>query len=294
MRRADPRRDSTPGSPRSGHPPPVILEVAFLPLAALALERKACIVVDALRASATVAALLDAGAAEIELAPSVDDARRMAERDRANTWLVGEVGGLAPPGFDESNSPTAILAARPGRRRVVFATSNGTRALRRVADAPCVLVGGLVNAGAVLAYALGQARRRRLNLCIVCSGDEGGTLMSLEDLVSAGVLVELALAELPPPLPVEDPRAQAADWVALDESADVARRLYRSFLPCDAAPLPPDPFALASAFAAARHGRELPRLGFGADVAHCSGLNRSRAVPLLERRGEGLFIVAAG
>src|SRR5690349_12489561 len=140
MRRADARRASNHGPPHPGRAPPVILEVAFLPAAARALERKLCIVVDALRASATVAALLDAGAAEIELAPDVAEARRMAERDRANTWLVGEVGGLAPPGFDESNSPTAILAARPGRRRVVFATSNGTRALGQVADAPCVLV----------------------------------------------------------------------------------------------------------------------------------------------------------
>ena len=42
------------------------------------------------------------------------------------------------------------------------------------------------------------------------------------------------------------------------------------------------------------HGRELPRLGFAADVAHCSRPNSSRAVPLLERRGERLLIVAAG
>src|SRR5438046_2415825 len=98
---------------RAGRRPPrVILEVAFLPAAALAAERKVAVAVDACRAAATVAALVDAGAAEIELAPSVDAARQRAECDRADYWLVGEVGGLPPPGFDYSNSPTAILAAR--------------------------------------------------------------------------------------------------------------------------------------------------------------------------------------
>src|SRR5690242_14829651 len=101
----------------------MILDVAFLPLVALALERKVCIVVDALRASATAVAMLDAGAREILLAPNVDEARRLAERDRAGHWLIGEVGGQAPAGFDYSNSPTALARADLAQRQVIFATS---------------------------------------------------------------------------------------------------------------------------------------------------------------------------
>ncbi len=271
----------------------MIVEVAFLPLAALAVERKVCIVIDALRASATVIAMLDAGARAIVLAATVDQAREIAARSRETHWLVGEVGGQPPPDFDFGNSPTEIAHADLLARTVVFATSNGTRALARLATAPAVFVGSLLNGRAIAARAHQEATRLGFDLCIVCSGDEGGTLLSLEDLVSAGVLVEWLRALEPTPLPPEDSAAALPGRVALDESALVASRLYRSYLGPGVSPLPPDPAALAQAFREARHERDLIRLGYLADVAHCQTPDLSTALPLLVRQCERLAIVPA-
>src|SRR5689334_16247311 len=100
--------------------PLVIVEVAFLPLAALAVERKVCVVVDALRASASAIAMLDAGAPEVLLATTVEEARRLVAPNRSAYWLIGEVGGLPPPDFDFGNSPTELRAADLRARRVMF------------------------------------------------------------------------------------------------------------------------------------------------------------------------------
>jgi len=271
----------------------MIVDVAFLPMAAVGIERKVCVVIDALRASASIVAMLDAGAPEILLAATVDEARRLVAAARARYWLVGEVGGQPPADFDHGNSPTELRAADLRGREVVFATSNGTRALVGLAAAPAVFVGGVVNGSAIAARAVDEAARRGLGLEIVCSGDDGGTLLSLEDLASAGVLVELILARFPRRVAAEAPEAAAADVVALDESAEAARRLYRSFLAAGVPPLPPDPAALVGAFDAARHRRYLARVGYEVDVRHCRHPDSSRALPLLARRGERLAIVPA-
>jgi hypothetical protein len=92
---------------------------------------------------------------------------------------------------------------------------------------------------------------------------------------------------------MDDPRAAGPDALALDESAEVARRLYRSYLPVGAAPLPPNPAALEGAFDAARHRRYLERIGYEVDVRHCRHPDTSRALPLLERRDDRLAIVPA-
>jgi 2-phosphosulfolactate phosphatase len=224
--------------------------------------------------------MLDAGAREIELAADVARARVIAAVDREGVWLVGEVGGQTPADFDFNNSPTQLRGADLLSRRIVFATSNGTRALARVAEAPVVLVGSVVNGTAIARRAIQEAQQRGLDICVVCSGDALGTLLSLEDLTSAGLLVEI-LAGLGGP------------DLLLDESAIVARRLYRSYLPTGVVPLPPNPAALAAAFGEARHQQHLLDLGYAADVAHCERPDTSDAEPWLLREDGRLLIVPA-
>ncbi len=67
---------------------------------------RVAIIVDALRASATTASLLQFGAQQIIVMEDVDDA--FAERARyLGSWLAGERKGLPLPGFDLGNSPLA-------------------------------------------------------------------------------------------------------------------------------------------------------------------------------------------
>jgi 2-phosphosulfolactate phosphatase len=106
----------------------------------------AVVVVDAFRASATIAVLVGLGARVMPVA-SVEEAVA-APAD----FRIGERGGAKVPGFDFGNSPTEILAsgAWPGST-AVLTTTNGTRVIEAASGAPAILTGSFINAGAVTA-----------------------------------------------------------------------------------------------------------------------------------------------
>lgn len=62
--------------------------------------------------------------------------------------VIGEQGGLKPPDFDLGNSPREMSVAPVGGRRLIQATSNGTRGLARSRHAVAVLAAAAVNVGA--------------------------------------------------------------------------------------------------------------------------------------------------
>ncbi len=109
----------------------------------------AAVIVDALRASATAAALLEAGAAAVCVVREVAEARALKE-----TWpdalLFGERGGLPPDGFDFGNSPREAFHAR--ERRVIFTTTTGAGRLLSAWGAPAALMASVVNSTAVAHY----------------------------------------------------------------------------------------------------------------------------------------------
>ncbi len=103
------------------------------------------VVVDAFRASITIAVLVRKGALVIPVA-SIDEAATYAGAD----YRIGERGSKRVRGFDFGNSPTEIEAAElePGAR-VVLSTTNGTRVIEAANGAPAILTGAVVNAHAV-------------------------------------------------------------------------------------------------------------------------------------------------
>ena len=269
----------------------MLVEVAILPCAVRALDRSVCIVLDVLRASSTMLAMFEAGASELYLAASTDEAVATAEADRAAHWVVGERDGLPPPGFDFGNSPTEIAAADLKHRRVIYATSNGTNALRAVSRAPLVLVGSPRNALAVVRLAAREAAARGCDIQIVCAGDDGGLTTSLEDAYCAGLLIDRfqrhGLRLIPPEEAESDPEA-----LALDESAILVHRVFRSYVrrsPDDHA----DRELLLDVFAECRNGRDLPRKGLGEDLSYCAEVDVTTVVPRLVIR-DGHLVVVAG
>ena len=273
----------------------MIVDVTLLPGSVLEVERKVAIVVDALRASATVAAMFEAGAGSVVVAADPADAFAIVGDERERYVICGEVGGLPPAGFDYGNSPSQLAGLNLDGRRVVLSTSNGTRALQAVAEARLALIGTGRNGSAVTAFALEEAERTRSDLTIVCAGDERGTLFSLEDCFFAGYLVELIARVRPFTWPVDEANPRAGDpscWV-LDESAVAARRLYRSYLPPEAAEAEPTVDDVLRMFLEARNGHSLPRIGYGHDLVYCAEVNRSSVVPRLRRRDGRLVLVAA-
>jgi 2-phosphosulfolactate phosphatase len=264
------------------------LRVAFLARDVGVAAGRVCVVLDVLRASSTLVTLLEHGAAPLYVAGSVEAARALADRlaadgrgqgGRARPLLCGEVGGLPPAGFDYGNSPTELAGLELRGRAVVLATSNGTRALAALADAPAVLVGCFLNAGAVTREGLALAHRLGADLTFVCSGDANGTEFSLEDALAAGYLVGRGLGEV----------GGEGAGLALDDAARAAWRLWGSYA---AGRAPAE--AAAAGFADAAHGRELAELGFESDLAYCARVDASGAVPRLAREGDALVLRPAG
>ncbi|MCC7369928.1 MAG: 2-phosphosulfolactate phosphatase [Chloroflexi bacterium] len=269
----------------------MIVSVAMNARGVRSVEGRVCIMLDVLRASSTMLAMFEAGARELRLAETPEDALEIAEGRRDEFWVCGERDGLKVPGFDFGNSPVEVDDANLAGREVVYVTSNGTGALRAVAEAPLVLVGSPRNEVAVVRHALREATANNWDILILCAGDNRAFSLSLEDTFVAGMLVErlvkLSPRRLPPEEAATDPMA-----LGLSDSAIVAHRLFRSYL------APHEKHAssetIRAMFAESRSGRDLPSKGYGADLLYCSEIDVTTVVPHLELRDGRLVVVAQG
>lgn len=129
------------------------------------------VIIDALRASVTVAAALEAGARRVIPVLKVEEAR--AYLGDPDYRVAGERGGAKLPEFDLGNSPTEILAHRGevSGRTLVLTTSNGTRCVNAALDgAAAVLIGSTVNASAAASAAVALARAHQRDVTLVAAG----------------------------------------------------------------------------------------------------------------------------
>jgi 2-phosphosulfolactate phosphatase len=94
----------------------------------------AVVVIDVLRAASTAAYALAAGVARLVLARDLEHAFALRRR-LGDVVLLGEVGGLRPPGFDLGNSPAEVLRADLRNATVVQCTGAGTAAAWRCTSA---------------------------------------------------------------------------------------------------------------------------------------------------------------
>lgn len=210
---------------RLGNPRALTLDIALAPtfVAAdsAALRATTCIVVDVIRATTSLCVLFERGCQRVFIAPGIAEAK--AYRDTALSpdmplALAGESGGIAPQGFDFGNSPAEFGQTSVMDTQLVFATTNGTRALRAGAGSRALFAGALRNASAVCAAALAAAAaqhepaadaaspgaateaplfEREPDILIVCSGR--GNRPAYDDTLCAGYLagqiVRLAAAQ---------------------------------------------------------------------------------------------------
>ncbi len=122
-------------------------------------EATTFIVVDVIRATTTLCVLFERGCHSVLLAAGIEAARAARRERHSDALLAGEVGGIAPAGFDHGNSPAEFARSEYGGRDVIFATTNGTRALRACHDGYAVFAGAFRNAGAVAKAAIDAATR---------------------------------------------------------------------------------------------------------------------------------------
>jgi 2-phosphosulfolactate phosphatase len=107
----------------------------------------AVVVVDVIRAFSTAAYAFGAGAAEIFLVGTVDEALEFKAAN-PGSLAMGEERGLRPDGFDFPNSPAMVGDADLEGRTLVQRTSAGTQGVVRAVDATRLWAASLVVASA--------------------------------------------------------------------------------------------------------------------------------------------------
>jgi 2-phosphosulfolactate phosphatase len=166
----------------------VYLNVFFTPAEIVSAEAHAddiYIVIDVIRATTSMAVMLERGAARVLAAMDIEMAHAGAALAPARL-LCGERNARPIPGFDYGNSPFQFSQLDLSGREMILTTTNGTRAFHACPEASVRLAGSLYNARAVAARALSLAQERGGNIALVCAGELG--FFALDDAVCAGYL----------------------------------------------------------------------------------------------------------
>ena len=213
------------------------------------------VAVDVLRATTTIVTALAAGAEAIQAFSDLEQLVQASEAWPTEKRVrIGERGGQTVDGFDLGNSPFDCTPERVKGRRVFMSTTNGTRALERVAPAKTVLAAALVNRRAVVQSLLA---RQPTQVWIVGSGWGGS--YSLEDTVCAGAIAHSLLLSTEVPL---------ADLAGNDETV-AAIALYQQYQD-----------DLVALMHQASHGKRLLKLDRHEDLKYCAQMDTLDVLPI--------------
>jgi 2-phosphosulfolactate phosphatase len=200
---------------------PLQLSVFFLPTSILPAPEQAgdvYIVIDLIRATTSIAVMLDQGVRRIFVAGSIEQARA-ARALYPQRLLCGERQVRPLPGFDYGNSPVQFATARLRDHEPIMTTTNGTRAFHACPSGAFRLAGSLYNGAAVVEQALDLAAAHQVAIHLVCAGEEDA--FGLDDAVCAGYLV----------LEMQRQANRCAHSLDLHESALAAQALYEAYPP---------------------------------------------------------------
>jgi len=157
------------------------------------LRDKTVVMIDVLRASSTMVTALNNGAKGVIPVGDMDDASKISHNlDSQSFLLSGEKDGVTIEGYDLGNSPLEHSRDAVLGKTIILNTTNGTRAIKRSANANRIVVGSFLNLSSVVDY----LKESRDEVVLVCAGWRGR--LSLEDLLCAGnIIYELYPDQLP-------------------------------------------------------------------------------------------------
>jgi 2-phosphosulfolactate phosphatase len=114
------------------------------------------VIIDVFRAFTTAAVAFAKGATKIIMVRDVEEALRLRAAG-VGELCMGEVGGVAPPGFDLGNSPFEVSKADLEGRTIIQRTSAGTQGIVAARQATRLYAGSLLTASATARAILRQA-----------------------------------------------------------------------------------------------------------------------------------------
>ena len=221
------------------------------PLTEPKIRDKIAIVIDVLRASTSISTAIKNGCREVIPVATVGDAAAIrANLDRENVLVCGEREGLRIEGFDLGNSPSEYSEEVVRNKVLIFASTNGSRAILKCVPSYATYVCGFVNLSAVVE----TARRSEKDIAIVCAGKLGN--FSLEDTFCGGAVIDKFL--------------EGGNYVVSNDAAQVALMLYKN-----------RGGSIESVIRQADHAKYLNDLGFGADIVAAATVDLLDVVPIL-------------
>lgn len=205
------------------------------------------IVVDVLRATTCMIWACRNGASRVIPVSDAGEGADIASR-LEDCLMAGERGGVKLPGFDLGNSPKEFSAENVWNKNIVINTTNGSGAVKAAEGAAHVLIGAMINHGAVAKRAAMLGR----DVIILCAGTEGE--FSADDICAAGAIA-----------------TSLCEHGGVTGQCDltlVAKALYKDWKE--------GRVDLAKTY----HYSRLAELGFGEDVSFCLQENITDVVPV--------------
>ena len=240
-----------------------VLDVALLPsmIDPIALSGKTVVVIDVLRATTTIVHALHNGGEQVLPQPSVESAFAAHASFEGDSLIGGERGGKIVDGFHNGNSPIEYTSDVVIGKTLILATTNGTVAMERCRSAKRVLIGAMVNLGAVAKLVEDDPL-----VTVVCSGTD--QFVTSEDVICAGAIMERI---------IENRTAAGKHVGQLSDVANIALGHWQT-----TKREIENGKSLAEFFRNARGGINLVKLGRNPDIEFASQIDSVPVVPELE------------
>ena len=151
---------------------------------------KSVVVIDILRATSVIVTAINNGCKEVIPVLTVDEAVKIAGKDRNMYMLGGERDALKIQGFDFSNSPLEYNSNKVRGKTLVMTTTNGTRAIKASSKAKNIIIAAMINAKAVVQKLIDYNN----DVVIVNSGTNGE--FSIDDFICSGYIISTLKKEM--------------------------------------------------------------------------------------------------
>ncbi|MEG0257127.1 MAG: 2-phosphosulfolactate phosphatase, partial [Christensenella sp.] len=170
------------------------------------LQDRTAVMVDALRASATIITAISNGCDRIVPTSEANEAAAIKKISEGNVLLGGEIAAQKVSGFDLGNSPLEYTQNVVDDMVIIYSTTNGSIAVKELAAAEDILIGTFINADAVAKKAISLER----DVVLVCAGTK--RKFSMDDIIAMGCILDRML--------------KVDESIEFDDMGRVALKLY--------------------------------------------------------------------
>lgn len=212
------------------------------------------VVIDVLRTSSTITAVLANGARAVVPVMDTEEAGKIASNlDQSSYLLGGERGGEPIEGYLHGNSPLEYSRALVENKTVILNTTNGTRAIALARRAEHLVVGSFLNASLIVEH----IRELGSDLTVICAGWRHR--VALEDTLAAGMILYKLWEGREPGL--------------VSDGAHIAFTQYQN-----------DQDTLLTTLRRCNHAKWLAARGHQDDVEYCFQVDSVPVLPILDER----------